>query len=380
MVDLRTRATLAVAALVVALCALATASAPAAPVTVNLRVEGKDATLIEQPVTTDAKNLNKDASGSHPCDGTNGGASATPGPTMTSALDDGTIATGLTWAGTWFDGFDDFGIDRVGPDSSTSSAFWGYALNFTPTQVGGCQQKVVSGDDVLFAYDFFSKSHLLKLVAPATAEAGRPVTVTVTDGQDGSKVAGASVGGALTGADGTAQVTFSQPGTQRLKAERADSVRSNLALVCVHGGNDGSCGTQAPVPGGGGSDVPVVDRSPAIAKVTSVKNGRRYARGRGPRLLKGTADSGGAGIRSIRIRLLRQSGKRCAYYSVKTERFRRGACAATWFFYTIGDRPQWEYLLPARLGAGLYTLDVVVVDRLGHRIDTVVRFEVAGRR
>jgi hypothetical protein len=377
MVDLRSRAAFVVAALAAALCALVAPSALAAPVTVNVRVEGKDATLFEGPVTTDAKTLNKDASGPHACDGTNGGANPTPGPTMTAALDDGTIAGGLTWAGTWFNGFDDFGIDRIGPDASTSSAFWGYALNFVPTQVGGCQQKVVAGDNVLFGYDFFSKAHLLKLVAPATAEAGQRTTVTVTDGQDGSKIAGANVGGALTGADGTAQLTFSDTGTQRLKAERADSLRSNAAAVCVHRGNDGNCGTSVPT---AVTEVKPIDRRPAIASVSSVKPGRRYAAGRGPRLLKGTVDPGGAGIQAIRMRLLRQSGRRCFYYSVKVERFRRGSCAATWFFYTIGDRPDWEYLLPARLTGGRYTLEVVVEDKLGRRVDTVVGFEVAARR
>ena len=377
MVDLRSRAALAVAALVVASLALAS-SAPAAPVTVNLRVEGKDTTLFEGPVTTDAKTLTKDGSGSHPCDGTNGGANPTPGPTMTGALDDGTIAAGLTWDGTWFDGFEDFGIDRVGPDASTSTAFWGYALNFTPTQVGGCQQKVVAGDDVLFGYDFFSKAHLLKLAAPASAQTGDPVTVTVTDGQDGSAVAGASVGGAVTGADGKAQVTVSQAGSQRLKAERADSLRSNAAVVCVHSGDDGSCGTTQP---GGGTLQPsaTLDRTPSVASITSVKNGRRYSRRRAPRLLKGRVSVGGAGVRSVRMRLVRRSRRGCLYYSVKVERFRRGSCSATWFFYKIGDRPEWEYLLPARLGPGSYTLEIVVVDRLGRSVETVARFGVASR-
>ncbi len=64
----------------VLLAALAAAtSAAAAPVTVNLRIEGSSSTIFEGPVTTDAKTI-----GGHPCDGTNGGANATPGPTMTS--------------------------------------------------------------------------------------------------------------------------------------------------------------------------------------------------------------------------------------------------------------------------------------------------------
>ena len=89
-----------------------------APATVHLRVEGSSATLFDGSVATNAKTLTKDGSGPHPCDGTNGGANSTPGPTMTTALDDGALAGGFTWAGTWFDGFQDFGIDRIGSDSN----------------------------------------------------------------------------------------------------------------------------------------------------------------------------------------------------------------------------------------------------------------------
>src|SRR5713226_815029 len=213
---------------VLVLAALAPA-ALAAPATVHLRVEGSSATVFDGPVTTNGKTLTKDASGPHACDGTNGGANPTPGPTMTTTLDDGALAGGFTWAGTWFASFQDFSIDRIAADTNggpPTFPSWGYALNFTPSQVGGCQQQVQSGDDVLFAYDFFSKVHLLKLAGPGGANVGEPVRVTVTDGQNGTPVAGASVGGQLTGADGSATFTFSTVGVHPLKAERADSVRS----------------------------------------------------------------------------------------------------------------------------------------------------------
>ena len=48
---------------------LACATARAAPVTVNLRVEGATSTIFEGPVTTDGKVINK-GDGPHPCDGT----------------------------------------------------------------------------------------------------------------------------------------------------------------------------------------------------------------------------------------------------------------------------------------------------------------------
>src|SRR6202022_784800 len=102
------------------------------------------------------------------------------------------------------------------------------------------------GDDVLFAQCFFPKLHLLKLSGPASVGTGEPAVVTVVDGQNGSAVAGASVGGATTGVDGNATVSFSTAGVQKLKADRADSVRSNALAICVHSGNDGTCGTSAP--------------------------------------------------------------------------------------------------------------------------------------
>ena len=390
------RAILVIVALALAALGAAT-PALAAPATVNLRVEGKTATTFEGPVTTDAKALTKDASGPHKCDGTNNNGSPTPGPTMTTALDDGSIAGGFTWDGTWFDGFQDFSIDRIGPDSSTSSEFWGYALNYQASSVGGCQQKVASGDDVLFAYDFFSKAHLLKLTGPASAEVGQPVTVKVVDGQDGSAIAGAAVGGQTTGPDGTAQVTFSERGNQRLKAERPDSVRSNALTVCVHQGDDGTCGTagttgttgQAGQPGGA-PGLATEDRLPT-AQVLGIRDGQRFTTRTAPRVLRGHSDPGSAGLRAVRLRLRRAypapvgrrsatARTRCQFYSLALERFRRGRCGAPYFLYTVSDRPDWSYLLPARPRAGRYVMDVIAVDRKGRRAPARVRFSVVEAR
>jgi hypothetical protein len=370
------RCTALVAAIVVASLGLAAPAALAAPVTVNLRIEGKTSTIFEGPVTTDAKTLTKDASGPHACDGTNGGANPTPGPTMTTALDDGAIAGGFTWDGTWFS-FGDFGIDRIGPDAATSTEFWGYAYNWQSSQVGGCQQQVSTGDDVLFGFDYFSKSALLRLSGPATAEAGQPVSVTVVDGQSGSPVAGAAVGGTLTGPDGKATVTFSSTGVQRLKAERADALRSNALAVCVHRGNDGTCGTTTP--GGAAGPAPAAapaDTRSAAASFVGIAEGQRFARRRAPRLLRGTVDPGAAGIHLVRFRLRRELGGKCFFYSAALERFRRGRCAASWFLYRLGDRPSWEYLLPSRLGPGRYVLTVRVMDRWGREVTRSVRFRV----
>ena len=77
---------------------LACAAAQAAPVTVNVRVEGSSATIFEGPVTTDGKQIDK-GDGPHPCDGTNGRESL-PAPTMTAALDDAPVPAGWEARGT----------------------------------------------------------------------------------------------------------------------------------------------------------------------------------------------------------------------------------------------------------------------------------------
>jgi hypothetical protein len=209
------------------------ASAAAAPAQVKLRVEGATQTTFEGDVTTDGHNVTTQTSGTHKCDGTNNGANPAPGPTPTAALDDGARLGGFTWDGTWFDSFEDFLIDRIGPDSATSTQFWGQFVNSKASQVGGCQEIVKTGDEVLWAYDAFSKQHVLRLSGPSSATTGQVIEVSVVDGQDGSVIAGANVGNALTGPDGRAMLSFAEPGVYKLKASRADSVRSNALGVCV---------------------------------------------------------------------------------------------------------------------------------------------------
>jgi hypothetical protein len=228
----RIRGTRAVA-LAVAVSAIAAPAAAAAPVSVNLRVEGQSATIFDGPVTTDGHAVTTPSGGTHPCDGTNAGAFPAPVPTATAALDDGARLNGFTWDADWFDSFQDFSIKRVAGESATSSQFWGYAVNFEFAQVGGCQMMVNQGDEVLWIFDAFSKTNVLKLEGPSAATTGAPVTFEVTDGGDGTPQAGATVGGAQTGSDGRATLSFAEAGVYRLKAERADSVRSNALTLCV---------------------------------------------------------------------------------------------------------------------------------------------------
>jgi hypothetical protein len=219
-------------AVALAVFAIAAPAAAADPVSVNLRVEGQSQTIFDGPVTTDGHQITTPSGGTHPCDGTNNGAHPSPVPTATAALDDGARLNNFAWDADWFPTFNDFIVKRVAGDAATSSQFWGYAVNFEFAQVGGCQMRVHQGDEVLWIFDAFNKTHVLKLTGPSSATTGAPVTVTVTSG-DGTPLSGAAVGGVQTGADGKATLSFAEAGVHRLKAERADSVRSNSLTVCV---------------------------------------------------------------------------------------------------------------------------------------------------
>jgi hypothetical protein len=204
------------------------APALAAPTSVNLRVEGPEGTLWDGPVTTDGHAIEKDHFGPQPCDGTNNGAHPTPGPTVTSTLDDA-----LAWDGKWTPSLNDFLVSRIGPDANSSTKFWGLVLNFQQLQVGGCQQQVKAGDQVLFVYDLFSMKHILKLTGPSHAREGRKFKVKVVDGQNGKPVAGAKVGVVKANSKGVATTSFKGAGRGVLKATAPQSVRSNAVVVKV---------------------------------------------------------------------------------------------------------------------------------------------------
>ena len=112
--------------------------------------------------------------------------------------------------------------------------FWGLLVNFQFTPVGGCQFEVKAGDQVLWAFDAFSKSYFLK-VNPAylAVKQGSTKTVKVTDGSTGAAIAGAVIDGVTTEANGNAALTFGKKGVFKYKAEKSDAIRSNALVVLV---------------------------------------------------------------------------------------------------------------------------------------------------
>ena len=359
---------------------VAAPSTLAAPVTVDLRIEGPSRTLFEGPVTTDVRTFHFTSATPHRCDGTaaNQGPSATPVPTRGAALTEAAERAPFTMRGDWDGGFDnpifkEVGGEDVSYDSGTQKYLVEYK-NETLAQVGACAAPVGSGDRVLYAHSVYG-DQLLALSGPASARPGGTATVKVTDAATGAAVAGATVGDAVTGADGSATVgPFTQRGDQDLKASKDGAVRSNRLRVCVSDGRDGFCSSAAP--GGASGPASASDSSAPVATIARLRNGAVYSRRRAPRLLRGSVSADPSGLHSVKLRLTRRVGRKCSYFSGSRERFRPMRCGRGSFF-RIGDRPDWSYLLPKRLGRGRYVLEVKAIDGAFNRgKPTRVRFRV----
>jgi hypothetical protein len=216
-----------------AIVAVAAPGAQAAPVTVNVRVEGATQTIFEGPVTTDVHQTTTPTDGQpRTCDGSSVGNPV--GPTATGALDDAARAAGFVWDAGWDSGFSDYyPFLRIGPDQIDSSHYLALYVNWQYAQAGGCGQRITNGDEVVWAYDDFDTPVLLRLSGPGSARTGESFRVKVIDALDGSVEQGATVGGATTGADGEATLSFAEPGIYRLKADRPNTTRSNTLPVCI---------------------------------------------------------------------------------------------------------------------------------------------------
>jgi hypothetical protein len=218
---------------------------------------------------------------------------------------------------------------------------------------------------------------------PATAGKSQPFTVkaTIFGSGDGSKGSSAPrpasgvrivAGGqtlATTGADGIASVTLGQTGTFALKAED-DHSRSATAPVCIHDGDDGSCGTVKPTPclttGDDGNCGTKDTRDPVVALRGALKNGAVFSAATAPRQIDGSVAPDRSGLSAVKLSLIRHDGAgHCAYLSGKREEWRRIRCGRTAWF-TIGKDANWSYLLPVALRDGRYRLDVRAVDGAGN--------------
>jgi hypothetical protein len=333
-----------------AACALGAPAAHAAPTDVQLRIEGRTATLYEGPLRTTALPVDgDDGSGPHDC---NAGASAA------SAL----TASGLPWAGNWNRDFRDFFLGRIAGDDSDpeTASYWSVLVDWRYA-AGICRGTVPPGGEVLLAWG--GASRVLRLEGPAQAAIGEPFTVTVRDGwvrastgTDGGPVAGASVGGAATGDDGRATVRFDTSGLKRIKASAPDAIRSNALDVCV---GDARCEGALPSP------TPQPPSSGARLAITVPAAGERYARGGSTLRLRGTAPG------DVKLALSGRRGKRCTQL-VERGRMARRACGRLSSLVTVTPvGGSWSVALKGRLAPGAYRLTATAGGRTTARRFTV---------
>ena len=87
-----------------------------------------------------------------------------------------------------------------------------------------------------------------------------------------------------------------------------------------------------------------------------------FSRRKAPRTLRGHVAPDPSGLCGVKIRLLRKTGRKCAFFSGGRERWRRTHLCWHGAFFKIGDRADWSYLLPKRLGRGRYRLEAYAID------------------
>jgi hypothetical protein len=368
----------------VAATSLAVPALAAGPAAVTVRVEGDGATLVPRTaLTTTATPVSKDGDPSHNCTGTS----------AAGALEQ---ATGGDWSGPYYSGLG-YSVDRIRGelhDFGGDPEYWGLFVDDVLSQTGLCDTELQAGQRVLFAPIPESCPSTLGVLAvsgvPSTVAPGEPFTVTVSRTRNDcdagfnytaarEPAAGVAIGGATTAADGTARITLSDRGPAGLRATGASSdVRSATEPTCVTDGSDGACGTAAPLTCATTGDDGLCgtrDRRAPRGKITSIREHQRFARGRGPRTLAGVVAPDPSGIASVRLRLTRTAAhRRCSTFDGASERFVRmarcGAARGRLFRATASEG--WSYLLPARLPAGRYVLDVRAADRAGNA-DTLLQ-------
>jgi hypothetical protein len=317
------------------------------------------------------------------------------GTSAAGALEEGTHGD---WEGTWNSEFNDYEVVSVDGHAYPFGAglpYWSFWLNNKEAATGICEAELEPGEQVLFFPTCYGEEgkrpecepDVLGIEAPATAEVGKPVTVTVERYNakgERSPAAGVTVSGGGTSAEanseGHAALTFSGDGADTLRATgavgEATPAVPDEASICVHDGNDGTCGTPSTtnipsfqVPGsskGSTSGAPYTGPYALVAALTGIPDGHVYPRGDGPRVLSGTV-SAHASVTSISLRLRRTYRGRCWTYNGSSERLQHVRCNRGSFFQIASGGDSFSYLLPSRLPPGRYVLDVAATDSVGNR-------------
>ncbi|HEY2535734.1 MAG TPA: hypothetical protein VGI24_01985 [Solirubrobacteraceae bacterium] len=362
-------------ALLAWLLLVSSATAAAGPATVTVRVEGSAATLLPPTqVTTTTVPVVKDGNPSDSCPGT-------------SALGALQLATSGNWEGPWEPSFSQYEIFSIEGESHpfTAGAFWEMWVNHVSSEVGACEAQPQTGQEVLFFPECFGECpaapNPLGIEVPTVAEVGKPVTATVTSYANPSGTP-SPAGDATLAYDGTdastdsgghATLTFVHAGSTEVKVTAPGSVRTE-ATVCVHNGNDGSCGAPS-APGsatpvgttttGGASVVPFKGAYALVPHVTGLIDGHLYTRAHAPRILSGSVLAHTT-VSSISLTLRREYRHRCYAFNGTTTRFVRSRCG-TGKPFKVSTGSTFSYLLPAALAPGRYVLDIQATDAAGNR-------------
>jgi hypothetical protein len=146
--------------------------------------------------------------------------------------------------------------------------------------------------------------------ALGTTSRGPSINATVT-GPNGSATTDSYY------AFGTATVTLTERGPNLVTVAKGNRV-PDRATVCVTDGNDGYCGSPAPVPvpfdpyafcqtTGDDGLCGTLDKRPPVGHINQPIQAKTYASKSSPRFLKGTVDHDPSEVAQVKLRLVRQS-------------------------------------------------------------------------
>ncbi len=351
------------------LCSLLLASGALAgtPATVTVRVLGQapayEALTPPTVLTTTTSPVTKDGDGAGLCSGTS----------AAGALELGTAGN---WEGVWSSKFNDYEVVAIDGHSypfeegSPANYYWSFWQNEAFAEVGICEAELGNGDQILFVPSCYGEhcppapTQLLGVEAPATAEAGKPVTVAVraypAAGGNPVPAAGVTVtgggAGGQTDSEGKLALTFAQAGAFTLRASGTGPEPRPIpgeANICVHNGSDGTCGTTIP-PKEAPHSLPAIVPGPDVVHAGGVLDGRTYSRRHAPRVLSGSVDvPAGGTLGEVSVSLQRSHHGRCSVFDGSREAFIRAKCHVRRFF-RVARTSSFSYLLPKRLPAGRY--------------------------
>lgn len=266
--------------------------------------------------------------------------------------------------------------------------FWSIWLNNEFAQHGACDEQLEPNADLVFNAQCFAlgpncptsattPDHFLTMKPPTSRDVGVGESVSVTVGSLNTVTAtpealpeGVTVTGGPASSlspQGVATLTFTSAGTYTLQARAVDSVPSDPYTVCVHNGNDGTCGTPGPA-GVKSASAPVAPPYTGpyavVAKATGVIEQHVYPRKDAPRVLSGTVLAH-TPVASVSIELRRSYKGRCYAFNGVSTRFAKARCGQGSFF-KVSNNGTFSYLLPSALAPGRYVLDIEATDAAGN--------------